>query len=333
MLSLPRRRHRALSGPAASPNLATALLAAAALSLSSAAQAQEKVTIASLNWDGATAIAHVLQAVINGPLGSEAEIIQGLADQAIIWEGMDQGQGAVDVYPDLWLPAWQAHLDRYVVARKTVAVNRPYAGTERLFMPRYMAGTVQSIEDLAAPDIARLFDADGDGKGEYWAGDPDWGAAKITQIKFKSHGLGALWEPSVAALPDFLKQFKRRYAAQQPALFYYWTPEWIHSAYDLVALHEPAPGPGCADLKLDQADWLAASTLKCQIADSKVHIAYSVSLRERNPAAARFLANIRLQPAVINLWLLQIGREKQDPRAVAEAWVRDNYDTVHGWLK
>ena len=61
-----------------------------------AAQAQEKVTISDLNRTGAKAIAHVIKAVIEGPLGSEAEIVEGLSDQAIIAEGMDKGDGSVD---------------------------------------------------------------------------------------------------------------------------------------------------------------------------------------------------------------------------------------------
>ena len=83
----------------------TALAAAVAVSLGSlAANAQEKVSISDLSWTGAKAIGHVIKAVIDGPLGSEAEIVEGLSDQAVVAEGMDKSDGSVDVYTDMWMP-------------------------------------------------------------------------------------------------------------------------------------------------------------------------------------------------------------------------------------
>ena len=60
---------------------------AAAIVVSSAAtavHAQEMVRISDLSWTGAKAIGHVIKAVIDGPLGSEAEIVEGLSDQSIV---------------------------------------------------------------------------------------------------------------------------------------------------------------------------------------------------------------------------------------------------------
>ena len=65
-----------------------ATAAIAMLGAAGTANAQEKVAISDLSWTGAKAIAHILQAVINGPLGSEAEIVNGLSQQGIVAEGM-----------------------------------------------------------------------------------------------------------------------------------------------------------------------------------------------------------------------------------------------------
>lgn len=46
-------------------------------------------------------------------------------------------------------------------------------------------------------------------------------------------------------------------------------------------------------------------------------MAYSKSLETRNPPVAKFLSRITLEPAVVNQWILEIGRDKKDPRAVA----------------
>ena len=65
---------------------ATALVAALA---ASSATAQEKVMIADPSWNGARAIGQVLAAIINGPMGSEAEVVTGMNQQPVIYAGMD----------------------------------------------------------------------------------------------------------------------------------------------------------------------------------------------------------------------------------------------------
>ena len=132
----------------------------------------------------------------------------------------------------------------------------------------------------------------------------------------------------------FLAQLKGAIAGEEPILFYYWTPEWVHAAYDLSPVTgEAARTEGCEDLALDQEDWLEVSTFNCENKDASIYVAYSKSLEQRNPAAAKFLSQVKLDPAVVNGWILQIGRDKEDPQDVAEAWVEENMDVVKGWIE
>jgi len=307
--------------------LATALVLSA-----SAVQAQEKVAISDLSWTGAKAIGHVLSTVINGPLGSEAEIIDGLSEQAVIATGMDKGDGSVDVYTDMWMPNQQAIWDKYIDEANSVAHNNPYAGTQGMYVPSYMSDKVSSFDDLKKPEIAAMFDKDGNGKGEYWAGDAGWKSTKMWQVKFKSYELSELWEPEIVPQATFLAQLKGAIAAEDPILFYYWTPEWIHAAYELSTLSEAPRTEGCEDVKLDQEDWLEVSTFNCENKDADIYISYSKSLETRNPAAAKMLSQVQLDPSTINDWILAIGRDGEDPADVAEAWVEENMDIVNGWI-
>ena len=63
-----------------------------------------------------------------------------------------------------------------------------------------------------------------------------------------------------------------------------------------------------------------------------IYVAYSKSLEDRNPPVAKFLSQMQLDPAVVNQWILQIGRDEEDPRDVAENWIAENIDTVNGWI-
>ena len=96
------------------------------------------------------------------------------------------------------MPNRQGIWDKYVDGAKTVGHNTPYLGTQKMYVPSYMAGQAKSVDDLGKPEIAAMFDKDG--KGEYWAGDAGWKSTRMWQVKFKSYGLTDLWEAEI--LPD-----------------------------------------------------------------------------------------------------------------------------------
>lgn len=304
----------------------------AAITAAGAAQSQEKVTISDFNWNGARAIANVLQAIITGPMGGQAEIIQGMNQAAIIMEGMDKGDGSIDIYTDLWMPNQQALWDEYIVTRGSVATNQPYAGTSNIYVPTYMADRVKSIDDLNNPEIAALFDTDGNGKGEYWAGDVTWASTKRWQIKFKSYGLDSLWEPNIISADTFKAGLEAAYSSGKPQLFYYWTPEAIHVKYDLTALEEPARFEGCEDVDLDAEDWLEVSSFECIISPNEIFIGFSKSLETRNPSVATMLSNVQFTGNEINGWIVEMFENKRDPQIVAEEWIAENQGLVDSWI-
>ena len=306
--------------------------AIALLASTSIAGAQEKVMISDLSWNGARAIGHVLAAIINGPMGSEAEIVTGMNQQPVIFAGMDKGDGSIDVHTDMWMPNWQAAWDQYIVDNGTVDHNQPYKGTSNLYVPSYMADKVSSIEDLKNPEIAAMFDTDGDGLGEYWAGDVTWASTKRWQIKFKSYGLDGLWEPNIVSADTFKAGLAAAYASSKPQLFYHWTPEALHVQYDLTALEEPERFEGCEDVDLDAENWLEVSHFECVIAPNDIYVAFSKSLWERNPEVARMLKNVQFTGDEINGWIVEMFTNKRDPQEVAEEWIEENPDTVNGWI-
>ena len=301
-------------------------------SATSASAADATVTIGDLTWTGARAIGYVIQAIVNGPMGSEAVIKEGLSDGSVIAAGMDKGDGSADVYTDLWMPNRQGIWDKYVDGAKTVGHNTPYLGTQQMYVPGYMADKVKTVDDLKKPEIAAMFDKDGNGKGEYWAGDAGWKSTRMWQVKFKSYGLSDLWEAEILPDATFKGQLKASINREKPILFYYWTPEWVHAAYDISPIEEPARAEGCENMDLDKEDWLEASHFSCASTDARIYVAYSKSLETRNPPVAKFLSQIALDPAVVNQWILKIGRDKMDPRDVAEEWVKNNMDTVNKWI-
>lgn len=295
-------------------------------------QAQEKVTLSDLSWNGARAVGNVLKAIIEGPMGGEAEIISGMNQQPVIFAGMDKGDGSIDVHTDMWMPNWQSAWDEYIIDKQTVDHNSPYKGTSNLYVPSYLADKVSTIEDLKNPEIAAMFDTDGDGLGEYWPGDVTWASTKRWQIKFKSYGLDALWEPNIVSADTFKAGLAAAYASSQPQLFYHWTPEALHVQYDLTIVEEPERFDGCEDVDLDAENWLEVSEFECVIAPNDVFIAFSKSLWDRNPDVAQMLKNVQFTGDEINGWIVEMFENKRDPQEVAEDWIDDNQETVQSWI-
>lgn len=310
----------------------TKAAAVALLASTGMVHAQEKVMLPDLSWNGAKAIGHVLKAIITGPMEGEAEIVSGMNQQPVIYAGMDKGDGSIDVHTDMWMPNWQSAWDEYIVDKATVDHNTPYQGTSNLYVPSYMADKVSSIEDLNNPEIAAMFDTDGDGLGEYWPGDVTWASTKRWQIKFKSYGLDGLWEPNIVSADTFKAGLAAAYASSKPQLFYHWTPEALHVQYDLIALEEPERFDGCEDVDLEAENWLEVSEFECVIAPNDVYVAFSKSLYERNPPVAKMLKNVQFTGDEINGWIVEMFENKRDPQEVAEEWIEDNMDTVKGWI-
>ena len=144
----------------------TTVATAALVASAGAAAAQEKVTFSDLSWNGAQAIGHVLSTIIEDQMGGEAEIVSGMNQAAVIMAGMDKGDGSIDVFTDLWMPNQQALWDEYIDGNQTVATNSPYQGTSNIYVPSYMTDRVKSIEDLKNPEVAAMFDTDGNGTPE-----------------------------------------------------------------------------------------------------------------------------------------------------------------------
>lgn len=325
------------------------LTAALGLGLSQGVAAKETVVIGEVSWDASLAIENVLKNVMEKHLDVDVEIIA--ADQAAIWAAMDKGKGSIDVHPDVWTSSQTEPWAKFIAkgGKETIRANKkPYLGTDGFFIPGYIQDEygVKTVLDLAKPEIAKLFDSDDDGKGEYWPGAPGWGGVKINQVKAKGYGFDKYFTPVIISDSLIKAQLKTAYRKKRGILFYYWTPEWIHSTYDLRKLEEPTFTGYAGDSKKghaeynpegcykfnDTEEWLEDSSITCGAPTTEVYIAYSKSLEKRAPKVAEFLSKVSLDAGDVSQWINKIAQDDEDPAEMAEAWVTANPKVVQNWL-
>ncbi len=326
------------------------LTLALGMNFSQGLSAKETIVIGEVSWDASLAIENVLKSIIEDKFDVDVEIIS--ADQAAIWSAMDKGKGNIDVHPDVWTSSqtepWAKFIEKG--SKESVRANKvPYLGSDGFYIPGYIQDEygVKSIYDLAKPEIAKLFDTDGDGIGEYWPGAPGWTGVKINQIKAKGYGFDKYFTPVVVSDSIIKAQLKKAYRKKKGLLFYYWKPEWIHYSYDLRKLEEPAftgyagnskkqdkdynPN-GCYKFN-DTDNWLEDSAITCAVPNTKVHIGYSTSLEKRAPKVANFLSNVALNAEDVSQWIYNIANDGQDPEEMAQTWVSENPEIVQSWLR
>jgi len=301
---------------------------------SSAAMAAEKVNIGAPAWTGAQAIAHLIKEVVESRIGGEANLVPG--NNASIFQAMDQGKGDIDVHPDVWLPNQQSFTKKYVDGAGTVELSsKPYEGKQSFCVTKAFSekNKVTSIFDLARPEVAKLMDSDGNGKGEIWIGAPGWASANVNEVKVRDYGLMPFMEPVRAAQAVMTATVGSSIKKGIGYAFYCYSPHAIWFQYDIVRLQEPAfdPAKYKAIQPSDDPDWFAKSKVMTEDALKKVQIAYSKSLKERSPAIAELLANIQLDGETVSDFAFQIEGGK-DAATVAKEWVAKNSKRVDGWL-
>ena len=304
------------------------------LAMSTTASVAESVKIGAPAWTGAQAIAALINEIVTTKMGGQAELVPG--DNAAIFAAMDAGKGDIDVHPDVWLPNQQSFTDKYVAGAGTVALSEnAYEGKQSFCVSKQFseANNVTSIFDLARPEIAKLMDSDGNGKGEIWIGAPGWASANVNEVKVRDYGLLPFMDPiradqsvMTATVGDSIKK-GIGYA------FYCYSPHAIWFQHDVVRLSEPAfdPEKYKAIQPAQDPNWYENSKVMTEDALKQVQIAYSKSLAERSPAITELLKNIKLTGDDVSSFAFQIEGGK--PAAeVAKEWVAANSDRVDGWL-
>ena len=314
----------------------TSLAMATGLALTTgSALGAEKVNIGVPSWTGAQAIANLLKAVVEMRIGGEAGLVPG--NNATIFQAMDQGNGDIDVHPDVWLPNQESFTKKYVDGAKTVTLSgNPYEGNQGFCVSRDFgkANNITDIADLGRPDVAAKMDSDGNGKGEMWIGAPGWASANVNEVKVRDYGLLDFIEPVRAEESVKTARVKDSIAKSEGYAFYCYKPHAIWYMFDVEMLSEPKYDP--ADYVMiqpsDDPDWYNKSKVATKDALKNVQIAWSNSLKERSPAISEFFERFSLTADDVSGFAFEISGKGRDPAEVAKEWVDNNTGRVDAWL-
>ncbi|MGF7159570.1 glycine betaine/proline transport system substrate-binding protein [Rhodoligotrophos appendicifer] len=294
------------------------------------------VTMPDPNYATATAAMNVIKAIAEQELGLEVDTVTTTA-VPVIWEAMDRGKGEVDIWPDVWLPNQQGLVDKYVEANKTVKLAKNgYAAAQGYCIPTAAAKKhgIKSVYDLANPENAKLFDTNGDGKGEIWIGAPGWQSTNIEKVKARDYGFAEFFELQATEEAVATANLDKAVKADKPWIGYCYGPHQNFALYELTMLEEPKHDPAkfVVVQPNDDPNWFEKSKVSSGYADTSVHIAYSASLASRQPELVAALERIQFDANDISKWAYEIIVDKKPAAEVASEWVKAHPDAVGKWM-
>ncbi|WP_306114029.1 MULTISPECIES: glycine betaine ABC transporter substrate-binding protein [unclassified Roseovarius] len=313
-------------------NKFTALMGSTMMAMAAPAMAAD-IVIGVPNWPSVNATAHILKVAIEQNMGLEVELQNGT--NPIVFEAMDSG--AMHVHPEVWMPNQQNLHDTYVKEKASVSMNpNGVEAFQGMCVDQATADAhgITSIDQLTDPDIAALFDSNGDGTGELWIGAPGWASTNVEKIRAKSYGYAETMELTEIDETVAYANLDNAIKAGDPWAGFCYTPHYVFALHDMQILEEPAYDAAKWNVTqpTDDPNWLEISDAGVAWDLAYLHVHYAKSLEESHPDVAKMLSNVKFDTDTVSAMTYALVIDKQEPLAYAEAWVAENEDAVLGWM-
>jgi len=196
---------------------------------------------------------------------------------------------------------------------------------------------IHSLARLQAPEIARLFDQDGDGKADLAGCNPGWGCQRIIDHQLRSFALTDTVTHHAGPYDELMARNIARFRQKRPILYYTWTPNWVNDVLvpgrDVIWLTVPfSSQPGMED----RTGTALADGTDYGFQRNIIRIVVNRAFADAHPDAVRLFELIRLPARDISAQnLRQYHGESSDSdiqRHVSE-WVDKHRLTWAGWLR
>ena len=195
-----------------------------------------------------------------------------------------------------------------------------------------------SLADLKDPEIAKLFDTDGNGKANLTGCNPGWGCELVIEHHLDEYGLRDTVEHDQGQYFALMADTITRYEQNEPILYYTWTPLWVSGVLtpgeDVNWLEVPYTSlPEEQGNVSEKATTVDGKNLGFAI-DEQMILANQEFI-DNNPAAAKFfeLVEIPIDDISAQNRKMRNGEDSTDEiRAHAEEWIKENQTQFNQWV-
>lgn len=200
---------------------------------------------------------------------------------------------------------------------------------------------ITNIEDLQDPEIAELFDTDGDGLANLTGCNPGWGCELVIEHHLDEYELRDTVEHEQGQYMALMADTITRFEQDEPILYYTWTPLWVSSVLrpdeEVVWLEVPytsLPEEQQEDGEITEED-TTVDGKNLGFALDQMWVLANREFAEENPVAASVFESVQIPIDDINEQneRMRDGEDSEaDIRAHAEEWVEENQDQFDEWV-
>ncbi len=315
--------------------LGSALMVAAAASLADSMMPGEGVTVRPIegtNLEEKFQHQIIYQALME--LGYEVAEPQEVEYQTI---HLALGTGDGDFTAVHWDPLHAAFFDESGGEEKMTKFGGFIEGALQGYLvdsASYAAG-VQNLGDLKDPEIAKRFDADGNGTADLAGCAPGWGCERVIEHHLTEFGLRDTVTHNQGAYNAIIAETIARQQNGDPIVYYTWTPFWVSGVL--------VPG--------DNVEWIAvpySSLPDGRVADTMfqgkdhgfevntLRVVANNDFLNANPAARAVfeLAKLDINEISAQNNTMRDGEDSIDDIARhVEEWIAANQDTFNSWVE
>lgn len=310
---------------------------ALALAVSPQAQAAEecgRVTIADMNWNSATLIAHVDKFILTHGYNCAAEVVPG--DTMPTGASMVE-KGEPDIAPEFWTTNFKAALAQGIEEKRLKVAGDTLidGGEEGFWVPAYMVekdASLATIEGVKAN--AKLFEHPEDpDKSGFMSCPAGWGCQVINDNLFRALDLAGsgfdLVDPGSGA--GLAGSIAKAYERNEAWFGYYWAPTAVLGKYDMVKVDF---GTGVNQTHFDTciSQNECADPKPSMFPAAPVKVITTTAFADRAPEAYAYLANRGYKNAQVNKVLAWMEDEQADGEIAMEHFLREYEDTWTAWV-
>lgn len=247
------------------------------------------------------------------------------------------GQGEADYTANHWIPVHNSFFEE-AGGNETMERLGVYvaAAGQGYFIDKATAEKykITSLDQFHDPEIAKLFDMDGDGKANLMGCNPGWGCEKEIEHQLDAYKLRDSINHNQGSYFALMADTITRYEAKQPIFYYTWTPQWVGSVLvpgkDVVQLNVPFSA------STDGGDTALPDGSNPGFATNDIVILANKKFAEANPAAKKLFEVIKIPLADVNEAILKSYRGADSPEEItqqAKDWIAGHQAEFDGWIK
>ncbi|PJZ05098.1 proline/glycine betaine ABC transporter substrate-binding protein ProX [Pantoea rodasii] len=195
---------------------------------------------------------------------------------------------------------------------------------------------ITNIEQLKDPKIAKLFDSNGDGKADMTGCTPGWGCEAVINHQNQAFGLADTVTANMGNYSAMVADTLARFKQGKPILYYTWTPYWLSDVLkpgkDVVWLQVPFSSlPG----EQSKVDTKLPNGKNYGFPVNTMHIVANKAWAEKNPAAAKLFAEMKLPIGDINSEnaAMHAGQASEaDINRHVDGWIKGHQAEFDKWI-